>query len=531
MSQGTRQEPTSPKFEERAPLAIQDVQQLGLFASILSLGYVFWVVGGMEMVERLAYYGVKAVATLYAKDPVSKGGLGITMTTFGTILTVWALIQSIVPVLVGGLADRLGYKKTIALSTVVKIGGYLTMAAFPTFWGFFAGAVLLAFGTGIFKPGIQGTLVKCTNRRNSSMAWGIFYQTVNIGGFLGPLLAGFMRKMAWSNVFLACAAIICLNFLLLLCYKEPGLDERLERQRKDRAGKPEPQGNWFQRMMHFLHSLVADSAREFCKPHVLAYVLIFSGFWFMFMSLFDILPAYIDDWVNTSDIVATVFGGGVATNEFVKFFVVMSADGKHIQPEGMLNVNAGLIMTSCFLFAFLSSRMKALNSMLLGTLLASASMFAIGYSVLGWICLGAIAIFSVGEMMASPKFNEFIGNFAPADKKAMYLGFSQASLAIGWTLEGQFAPRLYDHFASKDAFARELLTQKGMAADAVAAIPQGEAFQKLVDFLGQSPEAVTAMLYQSHDVGMVWLIMGLIGVVSALGILAYSRWIRTLKTL
>ncbi|MSP56331.1 MAG: hypothetical protein EXR69_12125 [Myxococcales bacterium] len=58
--------------------------------AIVSLGYVFWIVGGMEMIERLAYYGVKAVATLYAKDPVSKGGLGVTMTELGSILTCMA---------------------------------------------------------------------------------------------------------------------------------------------------------------------------------------------------------------------------------------------------------------------------------------------------------------------------------------------------------------------------------------------------------------------------------------------------------
>lgn len=34
---------------------LADVKQLGLVASIASLRYVFWVVGGMEMVERLAY--------------------------------------------------------------------------------------------------------------------------------------------------------------------------------------------------------------------------------------------------------------------------------------------------------------------------------------------------------------------------------------------------------------------------------------------------------------------------------------------
>ena len=44
------------------------------------------------------------------------------------------------PALSGGLSDRYGYKETIFASTVVKISGYLTMAFFPTYWGFFAGA-------------------------------------------------------------------------------------------------------------------------------------------------------------------------------------------------------------------------------------------------------------------------------------------------------------------------------------------------------------------------------------------------------
>ena len=33
--------------------ALQDVKQLGLWTGLVSLGYVFWVVGCMEMVERL----------------------------------------------------------------------------------------------------------------------------------------------------------------------------------------------------------------------------------------------------------------------------------------------------------------------------------------------------------------------------------------------------------------------------------------------------------------------------------------------
>ena len=68
----------------------------------------------------LAFYGVKAVATLYAKDPVSAGGLGVDLTKFGTLLMVWAFVQSFLPIFTGGLSDRYGYKETIFVSTVLK---------------------------------------------------------------------------------------------------------------------------------------------------------------------------------------------------------------------------------------------------------------------------------------------------------------------------------------------------------------------------------------------------------------------------
>lgn len=567
-----------------------EVKQLGLIAAITSLSYVFWVVGGMEMIERLAYYGVKAVAALYAKDPVSKGGLGIDMGRFGNILFIWALVQSILPVFTGGLSDRFGYKQTIAVSTGVKISGYLVMAALPNFMGFTIGAILLATGTAIFKPGIQGTLVKATRPENSSMAWGIFYQTVNIGGFLGPLLAGAMRKMEWRYVFLACAAIICLNFLMLLVYTEPGKEEREAALAREKAAGTQ-------------ENLVTSSLRELSKPHLWIYLAIFSGFWFMFNALFDVLPVYIEEWVWTGDIITTLFGHGGSTNPVVNFFVVTNTYGTQIQPEGLLNFNAAMIMTSCFLFAWLSGLMRPTTSMVLGTALATVALFAIGHSTAGWVCLASIAVFSAGEMFSSPKFSEFVGNFAPADKKAMYLGFTQIPLAIGWTLEGKLGPLLYETLASKERFCREAMAEAGMSTDAIAAIPQGEAWSTYVhqhapavtfadlpgysaelgstlanarvldgvivagdagraltpwDLHGASaadltavlPDANTAQafldvagphleqifiqaavplteqLYATHSVSLVWDIMGGIGLISAVLIFLYGRWLK-----
>ena len=84
---------------------------------------------------------------------------------------------------------------------------------------------------------------------------------------------------------------------------------------------------------------------------------------------------------------------------------------------------------------------------------------------------------------------------------------------------------LYDHFASKERFARELLVEKGyMAVDAVAQIKEGEAFGKLVELTHMDKWTLTQQIYASHSVGTVWYLMAGIGVATALGIFLYGRW-------
>lgn len=488
-----------------------DVPQLGFAVAIASLSGIFWIAGAMEMIERLAFYGVKAVASLYATESQRTGGLGISASKLGDILMLWALVQSVLPIFVGGLSDRFGYKRTIFVSTIVKIVSYLVMALWPTYVGFFCGAVLLATGTAIFKPGIQGTLVQSTSRNNSSMAWGVFYQLVNVGGWIGPLVAAYLRsRLDWQHVFFACSGIISVNFLLLLTYKE--------------------QHPTFVPDTPVKESLWRESLKEMRKPQVFVYLIIFSGFWFMFNALFDVLPLHIRDWVDTRSLITQIFGPEGVTSRPLRFLLGVDPTGHYIQPEGMLNLNAGLIMTTCFFFAWLSGKVRATTSMVIGTLLASAAMFLSGASVLGLTSVMAILIFSIGEMLSSPKFSEYVGNLAPPGKAAMYLGFSQIPLAIGWTLEGKLGPWLYDRFSAKETIAREVLRSQGMSSASVGAIAEGDAFGTLVASSGRTAQEVTAELLQTHAVGRIWWLMGAIGIASAIAIHLYGKRLRNLRS-
>ncbi len=141
----------------------------------------------------------------------------------------------------------------------------------------------------------------------------------------------------------------------------------------------------------------------------------------------------------------------------------------------------------------------------------------------------AIVCFSMGEMLSSPKSSEYLGNIAPRQKKAMYLGFSQLPIGIGWSLEGFLGQYLYGRFGSKDTISRQELLDRGIAQPDIDAVPIGEAFQELIGVSGQSAEMLTAEMYAANNVGTAWYIMGAVGLVAAAGLYAYGRWTYRLK--
>ena len=250
----------------------------------------------------------------------------------------------------------------------------------------------------------------------------------------------------------------------------------------------------------------------------------------MFPMMWDVLPKYIEDWIDTGVIVRALFGDGGTRNGVFHFLMGMNESGMKIEPEGIVNINAFLIMLTCFIFAGLSAKMRATTSLFVGSLFIVGALVLFGLYNIAWFCVAAMVIFSVGEMLASPKYHEYLGNIAPPDKKAMWIGFSQAPILLGWTIEGFVGPKLYDIFSSKDIFSRELLVERGMDPSMVteASLPVGEAFKKLVEFTGETPEALTRMMFDSHNVGLTWYVFAVVGVFSAVMIYFYGVWVRKL---
>ena len=520
-------------------------QQLNSFPN------AFWVANIMELMERLAYFGVRAVVGLYIVDAAVRGGLELTHPQRGLIFTVWALFQTLLPMFTGAYSDRYGYKKSLYIAFGLNTVAYVLMGLAHTYATFFAATLLLATGTAIFKPPLHGTLAHTVKDENSSVGWGMFYMLVNIGGFLGPFIAGICRAISWQYVFFASAGIIALNFIPTIFFlKDYSVEVRAS---KGDAPKTGPVGTFVAGIM----TLVKDT-------RFMVFLAIFSGFWLMFMQLFDTLPIYIDEWANTSReaawFVNNVSLGGIHTVSAVligltllltifalvkrmKVLAIMgglgvliaftlrlgiaqvvesaAADGV-IKPEFMVNIDAGAIVFFMLAVAVVTGKMKPVIAMIVGMLISTLGILACGAFQAGWLVALGIFVFAVGEMACSPKFSEYIGLMAPPEKKAIYMGYSNIPFAIGWTLAGQLSGWLYAGYADKFKFAKEYMVQRlSMDATMVDGLGKLDVMPTLAKALNVTELEATKVLWDIYHPWMMWVIFAAIGLVATIAMVFY----------
>ena len=466
----------------------------GLFAQLRQLSRAFWMLNLMEMLERLAYYGVRVVIPIYIAQADEIHGLHFTQAQKGQIFGLWALVQTGVPIFSGGFADRYGYKKTIAASIVIKVIGYLLMATQRDFWPFTFGCLVLAFGTAIFKPGVWGSLQRTLTNETSSIGWGVFYMLVNVGGFLGPPLAHFLYGVSWPTVFFGCAVIVSLNLPMLFTY--PAVD----------AGGDQS-GGVLKTAWITLSNLFA--------PRLIVFILIMSGFWLMFMQLFDLLPNFIVDWVDSSRIVAAL--------HLPAMFTTVTPRGTMVAQEWMINLNSFLIVLLVVWISYLVSHMRRVHSIFIGIAIASAGLLLAGFTMSGLACIAGILCFSVGEMLSSPKMNDYLGVIAPDGKKGLYMGYANMPTAIGWAYGSFLAGDLYGKVGEKAGLALRWLEEHGGVPAGIERTTALEAVQRAA---GLDAGAATAMLWRTYHPYQVWYPFVIVGFVSAIGIFLYARWAR-----
>jgi len=366
----------------------------------------FWVANISELFERLSYYAAFASLARYLHEALSfpteraadLAGL------FGGL--VWFLA-----IFGGAIADRLGFRRALSLAYLILSGSYFLLGSIGAPWlALVRDAVPLvvlvtvvlmlpALGIALVKPCVVGTTARSSHENVRSIGYSIYYTLVNIGGFIGPLVASWVHKnLSVENVFrIAALCVFAMFFGVLLFFKEP------TRETAHQANS------------------AAETLRNFWKvltnPKFMLFLLIFSGFWIVYWQEFITLPLYVHDYINDQ------------------------AD-----TERMLATGPIIVIALTVAISVLTQKMAAFRAVILGTFIAMIAFAILALHPSVFAAYLTLAVIALGELTQQPRYYDYISRLAPAGQQGTYMGFAFLPLGIGAFLAGRIGGALLHYF-------------------------------------------------------------------------------------
>lgn len=380
----------------------------------------FWTAIFMEFIERGSYYGVMSVLSVYLVMSLDEGGLGFSRQSVGAIKSTIVPLLYLIPIFSGAIADRFGYRKILFFAFSLMSIGYFFAGFSASYHTIFASLLIMAFGCGLFKPIVSATISRETTEENSSLGFGIFYWSINLGSFLFPLLlVPYLKHFSFSYIFfLASFCTFMLLWVNLFVYKEP---KRKENQKT------------FSEVIKEMVLVLKDF-------RFVIMIVIYSGFWILYFQMFDTVLWYVRDYVDASSL-------NIYVNKFLSLFV--SNPNWKFDIEHVTVINAGAIISLQILISAIVKKWKALPTMCLGIGFGTLGMLVISVSSSIWVFIIGTFVFTIGEMVAHPKFISYIGQTSPEDKKALYMGYSFLFGVIGSGVGGILGAYLYVYFVDQ----------------------------------------------------------------------------------
>ncbi len=352
-----------------------------------------------------------------------------------------------------------------------------------------AAILFISVGGSVIKPCISGTVQKTAGRR-ATLGFAIFYMVINIGSLFGrgvgyvvrrgygtstvlsvvvvcavaafalvymvnrsveareegggakmavpytALVVGAGLVVAWvvgrsaraetssslSYIFaVAAVASFAAFFVVLLFYKEPEIA----------AGTPP-------KPRRSVGRILLDMVRVFANPRFAIFLVIMSGFFFIYQQVYNVLPLYAKRVVETDPAMDLY----TAANPFVI-------------------VCFQLLVTSFF------GKMKAVRSIVVGMVIISVSMLINLWPIFSsggvravtahWLPFGSIfviltvGLIAFGELFTSARMYEYFGALAPKGQEGLFLGYANLPLAIGSFFGGTFGALIFNKIMAHNA--------------------------------------------------------------------------------
>jgi dipeptide/tripeptide permease len=219
-----------------------------------------------------------------------------------------------------------------------------------------------------------------------------------------------------------------------------------------------------------VRAVLTSAAEVLGDARFMLMVFVYSGFWILYFQNFGSVLWFLRDFVNPEPVNAL----------FASFGVPLQFDAEHVTV-----INAGTIILLQVLVSRLVKNVRPLRAMVIGISIGVLGFICLSFATNIWIFILGIAVFSVGEMTAHPKYYSYVGLVAPQDRKAVYMGYAFLYGVVGSLIGSNLGGVMYEE-----------ILKPVIGADGAAATIQG-----------------------------FWLIFAGLGLVAMGGLMLYNRFL------
>lgn len=349
----------------------------------------FWVANFVELLERAAFYAMFISISIYLSNVVGYSDIWA-----GIIGAFFSAGVYFLPMFVGALSDKMGFRKAIILAFLFQCIAYFTLATLPYKFTVFPAYILLMIGGAFIKSLITGTVAKSSNESNRAKAYSIFYFIVNIGAFTGKTFAYPIRLELGIIAINYVSAALVFVALIAVYFFYKNVDHNTNNKT--------------------LKETWVALINVFKKPRLIILILIIAGFWLIQHQMYASMPKYILRMV-----------------------------GEHAAPEWIANVNPAVVMIFVVIITNFMKKYRAITSlkvglfimpfsavfMASGPLLESLTGEEINFAIISLhpitlMMIIGIAFQGLAECFISPRYLEYFSYQAPKGEEGLYLGFS-----------------------------------------------------------------------------------------------------------
>lgn len=369
----------------------------------------FWVANSVELLERMSYYAVFIVLTLYLSNILGFNDFEASM-----ISGLFSGGLYLLPIFSGAYADKIGFRKSMLVAFSLLTIGYFGLGVFPTLleatglvsygvtttfnglptsdarWIIVPILFILMIGGSFIKSIISASVAKETTEATRAKGYSIFYMMVNIGAFTGKTIIDPMRDVIgdqayiFINYFAGAMTLLALVAVFFM-YKST-----------HHAGEGKS-----------MKDIMNGFVKIFTNWRLLILILIITGFWMVQQQLYATMPKY-----------------------------VIRLAGEGAKPGWIANVNPFIVVCCVSFITRLMAKRSAITSMNVGMFLIpfSALLMACGnllgndiisgLSNITLMMIAGIVIQALAECFISPRYLEYFSLQAPKGEEGMYLGFS-----------------------------------------------------------------------------------------------------------